>query len=61
MSWLSKVRSFFSKDEEVTKSEKQDLGSLKLSELRAIAKERGMKGYTSLRKAQLLELLQRTQ
>ena len=53
-----KMRSLFSKDKEV---EKQDLTNLKLSELREIAKERGMKGYTSLRKAQLLELLQRTQ
>lgn len=59
MNWITmKMRSLFSKDKEV---EKQDLTNLKLSELREIAKERGMKGYTSLRKAQLLELLQRTQ
>ena len=55
MSWLTKVRSFFSKEAEGTK---QDLSGMKLAELRAVAKERGMKGYTSLRKAQLLERLQ---
>ena len=63
MSWLTKVRSFFSKDEENTATETtesvvtQDLSSMKLAELRAVAKQRGMKGYTSLRKAQLLEHL----
>lgn len=64
MSWLTKVRSFFSKDEENTATETaesvvtQDLSSMKLAELRSVAKQRGMKGYTSLRKAQLLEHLQ---
>lgn len=55
MSWLTKVRSFFSKEEEASK---QDLSGMKLAELRAVAKERGLKGYTSLRKAQLLDRLQ---
>ncbi len=55
MSWLTKVRTFFSLNEEVPK---QDLSNMKMTELRAIAKERGMKGYTGLRKAQLLERLQ---
>tara|TARA_B100001094_G_C18022467_1_gene715877 strand:+ start:407 stop:577 length:171 start_codon:yes stop_codon:yes gene_type:complete len=54
MNWFTKVRSFFSKEED----SKQDLSSMKLTELRTVAKERGMKGYTGLRKAQLLELLQ---
>ena len=58
MSWLTKVRSLFSKDEETKETKNQDLGSMKLAELRAVAKERGMKGYTSLRKAQLLDRLQ---
>ena len=58
MSWLTKVRSLFSKNEEVKEDNNQDLSSMKLSELRAVAKERGMKGYTSLRKAQLLGRLQ---
>ena len=34
-----------------------DYSNLKVVELRAIAKERGLKGYTSLKKAQLVELL----
>lgn len=55
MNWFTKVRSFFSKEEQAPQ---QDLSSMKMTELRAIAKERGMKGYTALRKAQLLELLQ---
>ena len=56
MSWFSKWKqTFFSKGQE---EPKQDLSAMKLAELRAVAKERGMKGYTSLRKAQLLERLQ---
>ena len=60
MNWFTKVRSFFSKEETTTPEEApvQDLSSMKMTELRAIAKERGMKGYTGLRKAQLLERLQ---
>ena len=34
-----------------------DLTGLKLVELRAVAKNRGLKGYTKLRKADLLDLL----
>ena len=56
MNWLTKVRSFFSKEEEP--DSRQDLSTMKVAELRAVAKERGMKGYTGLRKAQLLERLQ---
>ena len=64
MSWLTKVRSFFSKGEENEEATAtvevvtQDLSGMKLAELRSVAKQRGMKGYTSLRKAQLLEHLQ---
>ena len=58
MNWFTKVRSLFSKNEEAKEDNNQDLSSMKLSELRAVAKERGMKGYTSLRKAQLLDRLQ---
>lgn len=54
MSWFTKVRSFFLKQEE---TEEQDLDSMKLAELRAVAKSRGMKGISGLRKAQLLERL----
>ena len=34
-----------------------DYGSQTVTELKAIAKERGLKGYSSLKKAQLIELL----
>jgi len=34
-----------------------DLTGLKLVELRAVAKDRGLKGYTKLKKADLLDLL----
>jgi hypothetical protein len=35
-----------------------DLASYKLPELKSIAKARGLKGYSKLRKSELLELLQ---
>ena len=35
-----------------------DFNGLKVTELKAIAKEKGLTGYTSLRKAQLIELLE---
>ena len=56
MNWFTKVRSLFSKNEE-TPAPTQNLDAMKLSELRAVAKERGMKGISSLRKAQLLDRL----
>ena len=34
-----------------------DYSTLKVSELKSLAKERGLKGYSSLKKAQLIELL----
>jgi|1_EtaG_2_1085319.scaffolds.fasta_scaffold14333_2 large subunit ribosomal protein L21 len=34
-----------------------ELSALKVPELKALAKERGLKGYTGLRKAQLIEML----
>ena len=43
---------------EFTTSTSTDLTTLKVVELRALAKERGLKGYTSLRKAELIEMLQ---
>ena len=60
MSWLSKIRSLFSKEEEIQEEDvtPQDLSTMKVSELRAVAKNRGLKGYSGLRKAQLLERLQ---
>ncbi len=38
--------------------ESVDLNSFKVAELKAMAKERGFKGYTGFRKAQLIEMLQ---
>tara|TARA_Y100001973_G_C5168720_1_gene317730 strand:- start:541 stop:762 length:222 start_codon:yes stop_codon:yes gene_type:complete len=42
-------------EEEV--NEEIDYSSLKVSELKAIAKERELKGYSTLKKAALVELL----
>tara|TARA_R110002074_G_C12376647_1_gene651981 strand:+ start:26 stop:247 length:222 start_codon:yes stop_codon:yes gene_type:complete len=35
-----------------------DFNALKVTELKAIAKEKGLTGYTSLRKAELIELIE---
>ena len=38
-------------------SKEEDFSVLKVTELRAIAKERGLKKYASLRKTELIDLL----
>ncbi|CAH2038777.1 unnamed protein product [Thlaspi arvense] len=45
-------------EEEVVKDE--DLSSLKVMELRGIAKSRGLKGFSKMKKAELVDLLGRT-
>ena len=59
MNFLKKIRCWFSKPDPTTVivEPETDLSGLKLSELRAVAKERGMKGYTKYKKAELLQLL----
>jgi|TARA_R110000744_G_scaffold79757_3_gene156546 hypothetical protein len=58
MSWLAnrftELRSFFAVTQE---NDAYDLNEFKVTELKAMAKERGFKGYTGLRKTQLVELL----
>jgi|TARA_R110002051_G_scaffold85722_1_gene151055 hypothetical protein len=58
MSWLAnrftELRSFFAGTQE---NDAFDLNDFKVIELKAMAKERGFKGYTGLRKTQLVELL----
>ena len=52
--WIRSKTTTLSAD---TSESSTDFGSLTVSELKEIAKERGLKGYSSLRKADLVNLL----
>ena len=68
MSFLEKFKQFFTfnnsnttEKENTVKSNStvvtDDYSKLKVTELKKLAKERGFKGYSSLKKTQLIELL----
>ena len=57
MSFLKKIKNWLGPQKPTVVEAQVDLTALKLTELRAIAKERGMKGYTKYKKAELLQLL----
>tara|TARA_R100000008_G_C3568427_1_gene160537 strand:+ start:212 stop:421 length:210 start_codon:yes stop_codon:yes gene_type:complete len=67
MSFLEKFRQFVRFERFTTNDKEQtteysvatttDYSSLKVSELKTLAKERGFTGYSNLRKTQLIELL----
>jgi len=58
MNWLSntinQIQNMFSGNKEV---ETTDFALLKVVELKVLAKERGLKGYNKMRKAELVEAL----
>ena len=43
--------------DQIDNEEELDLESMKMTELRALAKERGIRGYSSLKKADLIDLI----
>ena len=68
MSFLEKFKQFFTFNNSNTTEKKNtvksnstvvtdDYSKLKVTELKKLAKERGIKGYSSLKKTQLIELL----
>ena len=64
MSFIDRFKQIFNINQTTTSEKEQtttvvtdDYTKLKVVELRKLAKERGFKGYSTLKKAQLIELL----
>jgi len=64
MSFIDRFKQIFNINQTTTSEKEQtttvvtdDYTKLKVVELRKLAKERGFKGYSGLKKAQLIELL----
>lgn len=57
------LRRHYKKIEEVKEEAKEasffDFNKLKVDELKSIAKEKGLEGYSSMTKAQLIELIEK--
>ncbi|MBC8409281.1 MAG: Rho termination factor N-terminal domain-containing protein [Rhodobacteraceae bacterium] len=59
MNWLNKItRLFKTKTDKTEKKVTINYSVLKMVELKVIAKEKGLKGYNKLRKADLINLLE---
>ncbi len=53
MEYINKIKSFLG----LTNKQETDFEQYKVNELKSLAKERGLKGYSSLKKAELIDLL----
>jgi len=67
MNWISNafkkmgafINSTIDNNDEVSTQDELDLINLKVIDLRTYAKNRGLKGYTGLKKAELIEFIKR--
>ena len=53
MEYINKIKSFLG----LTNKQETDFEQYKVNELKSLAKERGLKGYSSLKKAELIDFL----
>jgi large subunit ribosomal protein L21 len=60
MNWFTKIKKMCGFGENTT-STSADYSAMKVAELKAIAKERGVKGYYKLRRAELISTLDHMQ